>query len=137
MENFLKIPGLRHLAEDIFLNLNNNDLQICELINKSTKDILTNPLFWLKKFIRRGLSKKNQDDWHNAIRLTKNTNLEGNILLYLKNCSRHGIWNPCKQWQWHQQHDGFIISQHSNYCHGKSQMYHNLLLNNNRRRRYW
>ena len=89
LEDFINIPGLQHLAENIFLSLNYDDLMSCQTISKSSKAILDNPMFWLKKFIKRGLSKKNQKDWKKAIQMTKNTKLENNVLLYLKKSSKH------------------------------------------------
>ena len=71
------------------MNLNYEALEECFNINSSCKAILENPLFWLKLFIRRGLSKENQKDWHRAIQLVKNTDLEKNIFLYLKRSSKN------------------------------------------------
>ena len=68
LETFINNPGFQHLAEEIFGNLNYESLENCQQINQSSKEILENPLFWLKKFIRSGgLSKKNQDDWTKTI----------------------------------------------------------------------
>ena len=83
-ENFITNPGLQHLAENIFVNLNYQELKTCRLINKSSRTMLDNPMFWLKKLIRRGLSKQNQTDWIKAIHLTRDTNFKTNILGYLK-----------------------------------------------------
>ena len=64
MEVILNNPGFQQIAENVFLNLNYEKLETCRLVNVFCKDILDNPMFWLKKFIRRGLSKKNQiDGW--------------------------------------------------------------------------
>ena len=84
LENFINNPGLQHLAENVFSNLNYQDITACQLINRSSRLILNNPGFWLKKFIQQGMSKKNQNDWIKAIQLTKNTKFERNIYLYLK-----------------------------------------------------
>ena len=84
METILKSPGLAHLAECIFWNLDYDDLEVCRNINQSSKRILENPLFWLWKFVQGGLSKEYQKDWTNAIQLTKNSDMERNVLLYLK-----------------------------------------------------
>ena len=89
MEKIINNSGLQHLAENIFLNLNYEALQECSNVNSSCKEILENPLFWLKLFIRRGLSKKNQKDWICAIQLVKNTDLEKNISSYLKRSSKN------------------------------------------------
>ena len=80
----IRNPGLQHLAENIFSYLGYKDLIACQLINQSSNLILNNPKFWLQKFIQGGMSKKNQNDWIRAIQLTKNTNLERNLQLYLK-----------------------------------------------------
>ena len=84
LENFLNNPGLQHLAENIFSYLNHKDLDACQLVNRSSKSILGNPKFWLRKFVQRGMSKKNQNDWINAIQLARETDFERNIQLYLK-----------------------------------------------------
>ena len=84
LENFLNNPGLQHLAENIFLNLNYKDLDACQLVNRSSKSILGNPKFWLSKFIQIGMSKNIQNDWIKAIQIAKETDFERNIKLYLK-----------------------------------------------------
>ena len=94
MEKIINNSGLQHLAENIFLNLNYEALGECFNINSSCKAILENPLFWLKLFIRRGLSKENQKDWHRAIQLVKNTDLEKNISFSFSIFSVLDPWNP-------------------------------------------
>ena len=88
LENFITTPGLQHVAENIFSYLNYQDITDCQRINRSSKLILDNPRFWLRKFIQNGMSKKNQNDWIKAIQLTKNSKLERNIYLYLKRSLR-------------------------------------------------
>ena len=84
LENLINNPGLQHLAENIFSNLNYQDTTACQLINQSSEVIINNPRFWLKKFIQKGMSKKNQNDWLKAIQLTKNTAFAKSICMYLK-----------------------------------------------------
>ena len=50
MEKIIKNPGLQHLAEKVFFNLNVEKLKICKQINQSCEQILENPMFWLRKF---------------------------------------------------------------------------------------
>ena len=97
MEIIVNNPGLQHLAENILLNLDHHDLEICQGVNTSFKKILNNPRFWLRKFIRRGLSMKNQLDWIKAIRLTKDTDMEKLIVSYLQKSSQNSrvIDLPC------------------------------------------
>ena len=89
LESIFNNPGLQHITENIFCNLNNEDLEVCRTVNQSCRQVLDEPMFWLKKFIRRGLSMKEQLDWTKAIQLTKYTNLEKNVLSYLKICSEN------------------------------------------------
>ena len=89
MESIIKNPGLQHITEKILFNLNYDDLRVCELINQSMKQILDDPFFWLRKLVQRHLSLKNQEDWKNAIDLTKNSELEKYVLSYLKMSSKN------------------------------------------------
>ena len=57
LEKILKIPGLVHLAENVFGNFDFDDVKVCRDINQSSREILDNPMFWLRKF--RSLSNKN------------------------------------------------------------------------------
>ena len=84
LENFLNNPGLQHLAGNIFSYLNFQDLLSCQLINRSSEVIINNPRFWLKKFMQKGMSNENKNDWLKAIQLTKTTDLANNICLYFK-----------------------------------------------------
>ena len=82
-------PGLQHIIEKIFLNLDFDSLLACQLINKSckeiSKEILDDPMFLLKKWSLRGrLSKKNQEEWTKAVLLLRKTNLKANLNFYLK-----------------------------------------------------
>ena len=49
MEKIISNPGLQHLAEEVFWNLDIQDLYVCTQINQSCKQILENPIFWPKK----------------------------------------------------------------------------------------
>ena len=74
MEKLLDNPGLVHLAENIFENLPNENLKICEQINQSSKQIVTDPIFWLRKFT--ALSKDNRNDWMKVLKSVKNSAME-------------------------------------------------------------
>ena len=85
MDEIINNPGLQHIIELIFFNLDHKDLMNCQLVNKSTKQILENPMFWLKKWsFNLGLSKENQTDWIKAVQMTKNTNLETKVIRYIQ-----------------------------------------------------
>ena len=61
---------------------NVEDLKICAQINQSCKQILENPMFWLKKF--RNIAKENYKDWIKAIKLEKNSDKKKAIVSYLQ-----------------------------------------------------
>ena len=82
MENIIRNPGLQHLAEKIFLNLDTENLKLCVLINQSCKQTLQNPLFWLKKF--KKLSTENQKDWIKVLKSVKHFEKRVAIISYLQ-----------------------------------------------------
>ena len=63
---------------------NSKEEHSCQDVNQSSQQIQDDPMFWLQKFIERGLSKENQWNWTKAIQLSKGTNMERSIFLYLK-----------------------------------------------------
>ena len=79
MENIINNPGLQHLAENIFLNLNYANLKKCELINQSANQILNNPMLWIRK-----LSEENQKEWIEAIQSDTISVNKKHITAYLK-----------------------------------------------------
>ena len=82
METIINNPGLQHLVEKVFWNLDVEDLKICAHINQSCKQILQNPLFCLRKF--NGFSRENQKDWIKFIKSVKNSNKGIAIISYLQ-----------------------------------------------------
>ena len=67
LEEFINVPGLQHLAENIFVNLKYQDLEACRSVKGSFQHFLDllmeNSSFWLEKFVLRGMSKKNAKYW--------------------------------------------------------------------------
>ena len=82
MEKIINNPGLQHLAENVFWNLDVENLKQCAQINYSCKQILQNPLFCLRKF--NGLSKENQNEWIKVIQSVKNSDEGIAVIFYLK-----------------------------------------------------
>ena len=82
MEAIFNNPGLKHLAEEVFWNLNAEDLKICAQINQSCKQILKKPIFCLRKF--KGLSEKNKNEWIKVIQSVNNCEKGIAIISYLK-----------------------------------------------------
>ena len=63
MENFTKVPGLRGISEDIFKLLDKKSLMDCRLVNSSWKNVLEQPMFWLKKMNLEKASMNFQRSW--------------------------------------------------------------------------
>ncbi len=82
MEKIIRNPGLQHLAEKVFWNLDVEDLKFCAQINQSCKQILQIPIFCLRKF--EHLSKKNRRDWIEVIQSVKNSDKGIAIISYLQ-----------------------------------------------------
>ena len=78
MEKIINNPGLQHLVEKIFRNMDNENLKICAQINYSCQKTVENPIFWLKKF--RSFS----NNWIKVIQSVKNTDKEKYVISYLK-----------------------------------------------------
>ena len=97
MEKIINNPGLQHLAENIFLNLNYEDLKKCQLINQSASQILDNPMFWIKELFQKGLSKENKKEWIEAIQSEMNSAKKKQIAAYLTwNLKKKNLFNfPC------------------------------------------
>ena len=96
MLNILNNPGLQHLVENIFFNLDVEHLQICGHLNQSSKLIFDGPMFqdpmyWLKQF--KGLSIENQNDWANVMQtLHDSFRRKYAIISYLRwNLNKEGI----------------------------------------------
>ena len=60
MEQILNNPGLVHLTENIFGNLEDVNVEVFGQINQASKQILSNTIFWLRKFT--AISKENQTE---------------------------------------------------------------------------
>ena len=88
MDQIISKPGLQHLAEKVFWNLDVEDLKICGQINQSCRQILDDAMFWLRKF--GGLSKESQKDWVKIIQSVKSSDNENVIISYLQ-------WNLKKE----------------------------------------
>ena len=92
MEKIISNPGLQHLAEKVFWNLDVEDLKICAQINQSCKQILQNPIFCLGKF--EHMTKKNKEDWIKAIQSVKNSDIGIVIIDCLKWNLKEKVLNP-------------------------------------------
>ena len=108
MENIIFTgQGYGHIVENIFLHLEFDDLVAvagpkkggrgCELISLWCHEILKNPIFWLKKWTKNGLTSTDKMAWIRIIDLAKTTNQEQDVLKFIKKIIQRGhfISIPC------------------------------------------
>ena len=98
MEKIINTPGLQHIGEKILLNLDSKNIMVFQSTNKSCKEFVDNPIFWLKKWRLRGLSTKSHGEWIKAIQMTRGTKVKANIDLYIKKSVKfnyHTMDVPC------------------------------------------
>ena len=64
MDLITTTPGLIHIAEQIFSNLDRYSLLICQKVNVHWASILQNPWFWLNRTMQKTtLSQEHQKEW--------------------------------------------------------------------------
>ena len=87
MDLITTTPGLFHIAEQIFSNLDRNSLLQCFEVNEHWANILRNPWFWFKRMKQNTkLSKEDQKEWMvfceklNKLNLTNNMTIELNYI---------------------------------------------------------
>ena len=76
MDRFTNNPGLQHVAENIFLLLDPKTLGSCQLVNRSWKNILENPRFWLKKSAQIGMPRELYSAWYEYIKILEDPCLQ-------------------------------------------------------------
>ena len=89
-------PGLHHIAERIFANLDHENLLKCQQVNLSWAMILKNPTFWLKKCVQEGLPYEYQLEWYKLIQTLKNKRI------YIENVTSH-LMELHESLDWHVQ----------------------------------
>ena len=98
MDLITNSPGLQHLAEYIFKNLNYIDLEKCAQVNDSWKNICENPYFLLSFCIHNGHLEANKIAWQqNILKVMKNAdqkNLE-KLITFLKRILNHNKYGKC------------------------------------------
>ena len=64
MDLITRTPGLQHIAEQIFSNLDRNSLRECQKVNNGWWNILMKPWFWFNRMkLNTKLSLVHQKEW--------------------------------------------------------------------------
>ena len=81
MENLINNPNLAvDIGQKITNFLDLKSLQTCRLVNKSMKNLVEDPTFWLKRLEKRGgLSPEYSLKWKKLIKLVENTDFSTNV----------------------------------------------------------
>ena len=90
MDLITTTPGLIHIAEQIFSNLDRNDLLQCQEVNEYWASILRNPWFWYKRMMKNTswpttLSEEHQREWSNFCEKLSKLNLTKDMTRGLNN----------------------------------------------------
>ena len=83
MEKFTKIPGLQRISEDIFELLDKKSLMDCRLVNSSWKNVLEQPILWLKKMKLENVPMNVQQSWKNLAQQLENGHPKKEFVLTL------------------------------------------------------
>ena len=98
MDYITNNPGLQYITEEIFVNLNHENLLKCEKVNGIWNNVLSsNPTFWLKACVKKGLiSGQDHEDWSKLIQTLKNVLLKKHVVFHLKEIHKHlkSPYNP-------------------------------------------
>ena len=75
-----RTPGLIHIAEQIFSNLDRSSLLICQEVNEHWASILRNPWFWYNRIVQNTtLSPEHLKEWMKFCEKLKKLNLTRDI----------------------------------------------------------
>ena len=85
MDLITKTPGVQHIAEQIFLNLDFFSIWQCQKVNNHWWNIIMNPLFWFYKMkTSTKLSQENQNEWIIFCEKLSKLNITQDMTLQLK-----------------------------------------------------
>ena len=98
MEQFFENPGLQHIGETIFQQLDINSLVQCRRVKKSWKETLDNPRFWLKLCTQKALKvqPKFYNAWKELIRNNEKAKYQ-NTKILMKMCKMWEQESPRKE----------------------------------------
>ena len=97
MEIFTKNPGLQHVSEDIFKLLDNKSLLDCRLVNSSWKNILDQPMFWLKNLDKQNLPLDIQKSWENLVEKLTDDQISNKLVLIMIKASKGTYSHPSQK----------------------------------------
>ena len=97
MEIFTKNPGLQHVSEDIFKLLDNKSLLDCRLVNSSWKNILDQPMFWLKNLDKQNLPLDIQKSWENLVEKLTDDQISNKLVLIMIKVSKGTYSHPSQK----------------------------------------
>ena len=87
MDLITKTPGLIHIAEQIFSNLERNDLLQCQEVNEYWGSILRNPWFWYDRMLKNStlpaLPQEHRKEWRDFCEKLSKSNLTKDMTLGL------------------------------------------------------
>ena len=101
MDLILNNHGFHHIFEEIFMNLNYQNILNCQKVCSFWESILKNPVFWLKKCVNLGLGKEHEKLWAKLLKTLKDPSLKENVtseLIEIHNGVSGLLTNCRKSW---------------------------------------
>ena len=101
MDLILNNHGFHHILEEIFMNLDYQNILKCQKVCSFWESILKNPVFWLKKCVNLGLGKEHEKLWAKLLKTLKDPSLKENMtseLIEIHNGVSGLLTNCRKSW---------------------------------------
>ena len=90
MEAITKNPGLQHISEDIFKLLDTKTLVSCRSVNSSWKNVLNQPMFWLKKLNSQDMPLDVQRSWKTLVEELDDDQVANELVLIMTKVYSNG-----------------------------------------------
>ena len=79
MDLIVNNDGFHHILEEIFMDLDYQNILKCQKVCSFWESILKNPVFWLKKCVNLGLGKEHEKLWAKLLKTLKDPSLKENM----------------------------------------------------------
>ena len=101
MDIIVEIPGLQHIAEDIFLELEEKSLKKCQNLNRKYRNFLGSPRFllkfWLNKLSQEELFQDDIESYNELVKKLVDVQLQESMVNQLKKLWKFATKN-CTKW---------------------------------------
>ena len=94
VKTLINNQGFLHISEKIILLLDKKSILECRMVNSSWKNIIDNPIFWVKKCDQKGISKDLHNVLIDTIQKITDSELRQEAAVCLSMFHSAGYWTP-------------------------------------------